>query len=81
MSQIAVRLTEDELKRLDAAVEGGKFRSRADAVRAAMKLLEAKLLEAHVAESYRAAYATSPPTAEEARALDAAAALVADVAL
>ena len=75
MSQIAVRLTEEELRLLDSAVAGGEFRSRAEAVRAAIRLLEGKLREARVAASYRAAYATTPLNAEETRMLDAAAAL------
>jgi Arc/MetJ-type ribon-helix-helix transcriptional regulator len=78
MSQIAVRLTEEELHLLDSAVAGGGFRSRAEAVRAAIRLLEVKLREARVASSYRAAYATTPLTTEETRVLDTAAALVGD---
>jgi Arc/MetJ-type ribon-helix-helix transcriptional regulator len=78
MSQIAVRLTDDETSRLDAAVAAGSFESRAEAVRAALKLLERELFEARVADSYRAAYVVQPLTAAEERALDAAAALAAD---
>jgi Arc/MetJ-type ribon-helix-helix transcriptional regulator len=78
MSQIAVRLTAEELRLLDSAVTDGAFRSRAEAVRAAIKLLEGELREARVAASYRAAYAATPLTSEEARMLDAAAALAGD---
>jgi Arc/MetJ-type ribon-helix-helix transcriptional regulator len=75
MSQIAVRLTEEQLRLLDAAVAEGSFRSRAEAVRAALRLLEGELREARVADSYRAAYAATPLTADETRVLDAATAL------
>jgi Arc/MetJ-type ribon-helix-helix transcriptional regulator len=78
MSQIAVRLTEEQLRVLDAAVAEGSFRSRAEAVRAALRLLEGELREARVADSYRAAYAATPLTAGETRVLDAAAALAGD---
>ena len=75
MSQIAVRSTEEQLRLLDAAVAEGSFRSRAEAVRAALRLLEGELREARVADSYRAAYAATPLTADETRVLDAATAL------
>jgi Arc/MetJ-type ribon-helix-helix transcriptional regulator len=78
MSQIAVRLTEEQLRLLDAAVAQGAFGSRAEAVRVAIGLLEDELRETRVADSYRAAYAATPLTAEETRLLDAAAALVGD---
>ncbi|HYM54663.1 MAG TPA: ribbon-helix-helix domain-containing protein [Solirubrobacteraceae bacterium] len=78
MSQIAVRLTEEQLRLLDSAVAEGAFRSRAEAVRVAIGLLEGELREKRVADSYRAAYAATPLTAEETRVLDAAAALVGD---
>jgi Arc/MetJ-type ribon-helix-helix transcriptional regulator len=78
MSQIAVRLTEGELRMLDSAVAEGTFRTRADAVREGIRLLELQLREARIASSYRAAYADAPVTDDEARALDAAAALAGD---
>jgi Arc/MetJ-type ribon-helix-helix transcriptional regulator len=78
MSQIAVRLTEGELRTLDAAVVEGEFRSRADAVRAGIRLLEHELRETRIAASYRAAYAGAPLSDDESRVLDAAAALVGD---
>ena len=78
MSQIAVRLSEEELRLLDAAVAEGAFRSRAEAVRAAIKLLEGELREARVADSYRAAYAEMALTADEAHVLDAASVLAGD---
>jgi Arc/MetJ-type ribon-helix-helix transcriptional regulator len=78
MSQIAVRLTEGELRMLDAAVAEGTFRSRADAVRAGIHLLEHELREQRIAASYRAGYATEALTDDETNVLDAAAALVGD---
>jgi Arc/MetJ-type ribon-helix-helix transcriptional regulator len=78
MSQIAVRLTEEELRLLDTAVAEGTFPSRAEAVRAGIRLLEGELRELRVAASYRAAYATAPLSAEEARVLDEAVALAGD---
>lgn len=78
MSQIAVRLTEEQLRLLDAAVAQGQFGSRAEAVRVAIGLLEDELRETRVADSYRAAYTATPLTTEETRMLDAAAALAGD---
>jgi len=78
MSQIAVRLSEDELRLLDGAVEEGAFGSRAEAVRAGIRLLEAQVREARVADSYRAAYTATPLTVDETHVLDAAAALTGD---
>jgi Arc/MetJ-type ribon-helix-helix transcriptional regulator len=75
MSQIAVRLTEGELRALDAAVAEGTFRSRAEAVRAGLQLLEDELREQRIAASYRAAYTASALTDDETRALDVAVAL------
>ncbi len=78
MSQIAVRLSEYELKQLDAAVSEGAFRSRAEAVRAGIELLQRKLLETRIADSYNSAYASKALTADETRALDAAASMAGD---
>ena len=77
MSQIAVRLTDHELSSLDSAVVDGGFASRADAVRAGLRLLERELREARIAASYRAAYAT-PLRPDEQAMLDAALALSAE---
>jgi Arc/MetJ-type ribon-helix-helix transcriptional regulator len=74
MSQIAVRLTDEELARLDGVVAGGAFSTRAEAVRAGIELLDAKLREARIADAYRVAYEGAPLTADESMALDAAAA-------
>lgn len=77
MSQIAIRLTERELGMLDSAVAAGGFASRAEAVRAGLRLLEHDLREARIAAAYRAAYET-PLTEDERTVLDAALALVGD---
>lgn len=74
MSQIAVRLSEKELKALDAVVSDGRFRTRAEAVRAGIRLLGREAREERVADSYRRAYAV-PLAEDEAQMLDAAAAL------
>ncbi len=74
MSQIAVRLNDRELRVLDSAVAEGAFASRAEAVRAGLRLLERDLREARIAASYRAAYAT-PLTDDESAMLNAALAL------
>jgi hypothetical protein len=50
----------------------------AHAVRAAIRLLEGELRETRIADSYRAAYTATPLTAEEARVLEAVAALAGD---
>jgi Arc/MetJ-type ribon-helix-helix transcriptional regulator len=77
MSQIAVRLTEAELKMLDSAVVEGSFRTRAEAVRAGIRLLDRASRESRIAASYRDAYA-APFTEDETQMLDAAAALAGD---
>ncbi len=67
-TQIAVRLPEDELERLDAAVARGTFASRAAAVRAGLGRVLAEEREAQIAESYRRAYAAEPGDEEVGRA-------------
>lgn len=74
MSQIAVRLSEGELRMLDSAVAEGSFRTRAEAVRAAIQLLGRESRESRIAASYRDAYSV-PLTEDETQMLDGAAAL------
>ncbi len=81
MSQIAVRLDEDDLSTLDSVVAGGDFHSRADAVRAGIRLLNRELRERRITDSYRIAYQEMPLTSDELAALDAAAALAGDALL
>lgn len=66
MPQIAVRLGEQELAAVDALVESGVARSRADAVRRGLALLGARAREERIAEEYRRAYTEHPQGEEEA---------------
>lgn len=59
-TQIAVRLEERELAELDAAVARGAFPSRAEAVRASLRLALAAERERGIEAAYRAAYADRP---------------------
>jgi Arc/MetJ-type ribon-helix-helix transcriptional regulator len=81
MSQIAVRLTSDELRVLDSAVAAGAFRTRAEAVRAGIRLLRRETREDLIEASYRNAYAGEPLSDDEAQMLDAAAALAGELPL
>lgn len=56
--QIAVRLADEDLERLDAAVARGAFPSRAAAMRAGLVRLLREERETQIAEAYRRAYAT-----------------------
>jgi Arc/MetJ-type ribon-helix-helix transcriptional regulator len=78
MSQIAVRVSDGELRLLDAAVAEGAFASRAEAVRAGIGLLERELRERRVVASYQAAYTDMPLSDDETRMLEAAATLAGD---
>jgi Arc/MetJ-type ribon-helix-helix transcriptional regulator len=80
MSQIAVRLSDSELRELDSAVAAGEYRTRAEAVRAGIRLLAREAREERIVAAYRRAYA-SPLDEDDVRMLDAAAALVADLPL
>ena len=79
MSQIAVRLSEAELRQLDTVVRESGFRTRAEAVRAGIRMLDLDAREKRIADSYARAYTQAPLTGDEAQMLDAAAALVADL--
>lgn len=79
MSQIAVRLTDAELELLDSAVSEGGFPTRAEAVRAGIRMLSDLARERRIKASYERAYRDAPPTGEEAELLDAAAALAAEL--
>jgi Arc/MetJ-type ribon-helix-helix transcriptional regulator len=56
--QIAVRLADEELERLDAAIARGAFPSRAAAVRAGLVAVLRNAREEQIAEAYRKAYAS-----------------------
>lgn len=79
MSQIAVRLSEDELRQLDSVVRESGFRTRAEAVRAGIKILSSRTRDARIASAYASAYAGSALTHEETEMLDAAEALVTEL--
>jgi Arc/MetJ-type ribon-helix-helix transcriptional regulator len=78
MSQIAVRLSDAELRRLDQLVGTGPYRTRAEAVRAGIALLEARIREQRIAENYRTAYTRAEVTHDEEAMLDAALRLAVD---
>ena len=52
-AQIAVRLSAEELQRLDELVRTGRFASRADAIRAGIAALAANEIDAQIVEAYR----------------------------
>jgi Arc/MetJ-type ribon-helix-helix transcriptional regulator len=62
--QIAVRLAEEDLERLDAAIARGAFPNRAAAVRAGLLAVLREERERQIADAYRRGYATDPPEAE-----------------
>lgn len=55
--QIAVRLADDDLERLDAVIARGAFPSRAAAVRAGLDHVLRAEREQQIAEAYRRGYA------------------------
>lgn len=61
MPQIAIRLSDEELKTLDMAVSDGRFASRAAAMRAGLGALLREEKNREIAASYQAAYAKHPP--------------------
>ncbi|HXC23527.1 MAG TPA: ribbon-helix-helix domain-containing protein [Solirubrobacteraceae bacterium] len=81
MSQIAVRLSPVELRQLDAAVRTGRFRSRAEAVRAGIGMLLADAREERISTAYARGYSDMPLTEEETQMLDAAAELAGELPL
>jgi Arc/MetJ-type ribon-helix-helix transcriptional regulator len=65
-------MTDAELRRLDALVGTGVYRTRAEAVRAGIALLERRMREQRIAEGYSAAYRNAEITADEEAVLEAA---------
>ena len=61
--QIAVRLADDELRRLDAAIARGTFASRAEAVRAGLGRVLREEREGLIEEAYRRACVQAPDDA------------------
>lgn len=60
MAQIAVRLPDTDLRRLDEAVALGRYPTRAAAVRAGVERLLHEEREAEIEAQYRRAYAAQP---------------------
>jgi len=60
MVQIAIRLADADLDRLDAAVTQGRYPTRAAAVRAGVERLLRDEREHEIAEQYRRAYDAQP---------------------
>jgi Arc/MetJ-type ribon-helix-helix transcriptional regulator len=79
MSQIAVRLSDDELRQLDSIVIQSGFRTRADAVRAGIRKLGAEAREQRISSAYALAYERTPLTDDETHMLDSAIALAAEL--
>lgn len=67
MAQIAIRLPDADLRRLDEAVARGRYPTRAAAVRAGVERLLRDEREAEIAEQYRRAYAAEPQVASDGR--------------
>ncbi|MGI8729680.1 MAG: ribbon-helix-helix domain-containing protein [Solirubrobacteraceae bacterium] len=60
MTQIAIRLADEDLAQLDAAVAGGRYPTRAAAVRAGIDRLLREERDLKIAEQYRRAYGAEP---------------------
>jgi Arc/MetJ-type ribon-helix-helix transcriptional regulator len=58
--QVPVRLTEEDVSRLDAAVATGRYRSRSDALRRGLELVLREEREREIEESYRRGYGKYP---------------------
>ncbi len=58
--QIAIRVEDDDLAALDAAVTAGRYPSRAAAVRAGIGQLVREQRDREIAEEYRRAYGEHP---------------------
>lgn len=68
MVQIAIRLADADLDRLDEAVAQGHFASRAAAVRAGVERLLRDERDLEIAEQYRRAYGRQPQDESAGRA-------------
>lgn len=64
--QIAVRIADEDLERLDAAVARGAFPTRAAAIREGLLRLLGEEREAQIAAAYRRAYASSDEDHDDA---------------
>ena len=68
MAQIAIRIADTDLDRLDAAVARGRFPTRAAAVRAGVDLLLRDERDREIEERYRRAYGAQPQDESTGRA-------------
>jgi Arc/MetJ-type ribon-helix-helix transcriptional regulator len=68
MVQIAIRLADADLRRLDAAVAQGRYPTRAAAVRAGVERLLRDEREHEIAQQYRRAYGAQPQDDSTGRA-------------
>jgi Arc/MetJ-type ribon-helix-helix transcriptional regulator len=64
MPQIAIRLSEEDLARLDASVALGRYPSRAAAVRAGVERLLREERDREIADAYRRGYGPHPQEEE-----------------
>lgn len=60
MTPIAIRLSDEELAALDAAVKAGQFKNRSDALRTGLRMALAENREQAIIESYRQGYGKHP---------------------
>jgi Arc/MetJ-type ribon-helix-helix transcriptional regulator len=58
--QISVRLSDEDAVALDAIVAAGRFSSRSDALRAALRLIVRSEREQAIDEAYRRGYGEKP---------------------
>jgi Arc/MetJ-type ribon-helix-helix transcriptional regulator len=65
MPQIAVRLSDEQLAAIDAAVRAGRFDNRASAVRAGIDRLLREDREREIDEAYRRGYGRHPQDEDE----------------
>lgn len=68
MVQIAIRLADADLNRLDAAVAQGRYPTRAAAVRAGVERLLRDERDREIADQYRRAYGNQPQDESAGRA-------------
>ena len=64
-TQLAVRVTEEQLKALDAFAASRGYANRADAIRAAIADAIARADDQAIDESYRSGYSAFPDSAQE----------------
>lgn len=63
---ITVRLPDDLLTKLDAAIKAGHFSSRAEAIKSGLAITIKQARDTAIVEEFREAYSTFPPNDEDA---------------